>query len=86
MGRIRPVELGNGDRYVPLSEAVHLLGAPSVAALRNRIYRSPNPAQEGYEKRGGRWFVLVRDPETRGGPTESESTTTPSSQFRSSRK
>lgn len=39
-----------------------MLGAPSLAALRNRIYRLPNPAAEGFERRGGRWFVLVRDP------------------------
>lgn len=62
MGRTQPVELGKGDRYVPLADAVHLLGAPSLAALRNRIYRSNNPAQDGFEKRGGRWFVLIRAP------------------------
>lgn len=66
MGRTRPVHLGDGDRYVPLSEAVDILGAPSLAALRHRIYRSPDPAREGYEKRGGRWFVLVRTPQDGG--------------------
>lgn len=62
MGRTKPVHLGDGDRYMPLSEAVEVLGAPSLAALRGRIYRSPNPAQDGFEKRGGRWFVLIRTP------------------------
>lgn len=60
MSRTKPVHLGNGDRYVPLAQAVEILGAPSIAALRNRIYRSPDPAKDGFEKRGGRWFVLVR--------------------------
>lgn len=66
VGQTRPVHLMNGDRYVPLAEAVNMLGAPSIAALRNRIYRSPNPAKEGFEKRGGRWFVLVRTPVEEG--------------------
>lgn len=69
MGRTRPVRLNDGDRYVPLAEAMTMLGAPSVAALRNRIYRSPNPALEGFEKRGGRWFVLVSTPTEEGQQT-----------------
>lgn len=62
MPRTKPVQLGDGDRYVPLAQAVHVLGAPSVQALRNRIYRLVDPATEGFEKRGGRWFVLIHTP------------------------
>ena len=67
MGRTRPIILGDGERFVPLSDAVDLLGAPSIAALRARIYRaeaSPHTsaAAEGFEKRGGRWFALIGEP------------------------
>lgn len=62
MGRPKPIEIGDGERYVPLTEAVDMLGAPSVAALRNRIYRSPSPENDGFAKRGGRWFVLFKTP------------------------
>lgn len=66
-----PVQLGEGERFVPLSDAVAMLGAPSVAALRGRIHRSSNPLRDGFQKRGGRWYVLVRDPDqTTNGDTD----------------
>ena len=64
----RPVVLRPGVRYVPLdAETARLLGAPSASALRARAQRAAragNAEQLGFERRGGRWFVLLQE-ETR---------------------
>lgn len=67
MGAVRPIVLAEGQQLVPLAQACALLGSPSVAALRARIYRaiaSPDtsPEEQGFQKVGGRWFVLVQRP------------------------
>lgn len=71
MGAVRPIVLAEGQQLVPLSQACALLGSPSVAALRARIYRaiaSPDtsPEEHGFQKVGGRWFVLVQRPTADG--------------------
>lgn len=62
---VQPVTLGPDDRLVPLAQACDMLCAPTPAALRARIHRAiaseyTSPEQQGFVKRGGRWYVLVR--------------------------
>ncbi|GAA1392740.1 hypothetical protein GCM10009599_14540 [Luteococcus peritonei] len=71
-GRPVAVELGAGERYVPLAEAAGLMGAPSTAALRNRAYRAQHPEEQGFKRIGGRWYVLVRDPQANGDTTDEQ--------------
>lgn len=62
MDRPTALPVGDGERYVPLSQAAVLLST-TPTALRARIYRAQSQpggaARLGFVRIGGRWHLLT---------------------------